>query len=63
MNLIFVTGLDGYQGQAMDLFASGYVKKPVTKEKIETPEAKKKYRGEYMMQYSFDEEMIPYLEK
>jgi len=34
-NLIFVTGFDGYQGQAMELFASGYVKKPVTKEKLE----------------------------
>jgi len=34
-NIIFVTGFDGYQGEAMDLFASGYVKKPVTKEKLE----------------------------
>jgi len=35
MNIIFVTGFDGYQSDAMELFASGYVKKPVTKEKLE----------------------------
>ena len=35
INIIFVTGYDGYQGEAMDLFASGYVRKPVTVELIE----------------------------
>jgi len=35
MNIIFVTGYDGYQAEAMELFASGYVKKPITKEKVE----------------------------
>jgi len=35
VNLIFVTGYDGYQAEAMNLFASGYVKKPLTKEKVE----------------------------
>lgn len=35
MNIIFVTGYDGYQGDAMDLFASGYIKKPATSQKIQ----------------------------
>lgn len=35
LNIIFVTGYDGYQAEAMDLFASGYVKKPITKDKVE----------------------------
>ncbi len=34
LNIIFVTGYDGYESKAMELFASGYVKKPATKEKI-----------------------------
>ena len=35
MNIIFVTGFDEYTGDAMRLHASGYVMKPVTKEKLE----------------------------
>ena len=35
MNIIFVTGYDEYTGDAMRLRASGYVMKPVTKEKLE----------------------------
>ena len=35
MNIIFVTGFDAYTGDAMKLHASGYIMKPVTKEKIE----------------------------
>ena len=35
MNIIFVTGYDEYMGDAMRLRASGYVMKPVTKEKLE----------------------------
>lgn len=35
MNIIFVTGFDEYTGDAMRLRASGYVMKPVTKEKLE----------------------------
>lgn len=35
MNIIFVTGFDQYTGDAMQLRASGYIMKPVTKEKIE----------------------------
>ncbi len=35
INIIFVTGFDQYTGDAMRLHASGYVLKPVTKEKIE----------------------------
>lgn len=35
MNIIFVTGYDEYTGDAMRLHASGYIMKPVTKEKIE----------------------------
>lgn len=35
MNIIFVTGYSEYAGQAMSLHASGYIMKPVTKEKIE----------------------------
>lgn len=35
MNIIFVTGFDEYTGDAMRLRASGYIMKPVTKEKIE----------------------------
>ena len=35
MNIIFVTGFDEYTGDAMQLRASGYIMKPVTKEKIE----------------------------
>lgn len=35
MNIIFVTGFDEYTGDAMKLRASGYIMKPVTKEKIE----------------------------
>lgn len=35
MNIIFVTGFSEYTGDAMRLHASGYVMKPVTKEKIE----------------------------
>ena len=36
MNIIFVTGFSEYAGDAMKLHASGYIMKPVTKEKIET---------------------------
>lgn len=35
MNIIFVTGFSEYTGDAMSLHASGYIMKPVTKEKIE----------------------------
>ena len=35
MNIIFVTGYSEYAGEAMSLHASGYIMKPVTKEKIE----------------------------
>lgn len=35
INIIFVTGFDEYTGDAMALRASGYVMKPVSKEKIE----------------------------
>lgn len=35
MNIIFVTGFDEYTGDAMRLRASGYIMKPVTKEKVE----------------------------
>ena len=35
MNIIFVTGFDEYAAQAMKLHASGYIMKPVTKEKVE----------------------------
>lgn len=34
-NIIFVTGFDQYTGDAMRMHASGYIMKPVTKEKIE----------------------------
>ena len=34
MNIIFVTGFSEYKGDAMDLKASGYIMKPVTKEKV-----------------------------
>lgn len=34
VNIIFVTGYSKYMGDAFDLHASGYVLKPVTKEKI-----------------------------
>lgn len=35
MNIIFVTGFSEYTGDAMNLHASGYIMKPVTKEKVE----------------------------
>ena len=35
MNIIFVTGFSEYAGDAMELYASGYIMKPVTKEKVE----------------------------
>ncbi len=35
INIIFVTGFDEYTGDAMAMHASGYVMKPVSKEKIE----------------------------
>ena len=35
MNIIFVTGFSEYAGEAMKMHASGYIMKPVTKEKIE----------------------------
>ena len=35
MNLIFVTGFSEYKGDAMDIKASGYIMKPVTKQKVE----------------------------
>ena len=35
MNIIFVTGFSEYTGDAMKLHASGYIMKPVTKEKVE----------------------------
>ena len=35
MNIIFVTGYSEYKGDAMDVKASGYIMKPVTKEKLE----------------------------
>ena len=34
MNIIFVTGYSEYAGEAMSLHASGYIMKPVTKDKI-----------------------------
>ena len=34
MNIIFVTGFSEYAGDAMRLHASGYIMKPVTKEKV-----------------------------
>lgn len=36
INIIFVTGFDNYTGDAMRLHASGYIMKPVTKEKIQS---------------------------
>ena len=35
MNIIFVTGFSEYAGEAMSLHASGYIMKPVSREKIE----------------------------
>lgn len=35
MNIIFVTGYSEYKGDAMDMKASGYIMKPVTKEDVE----------------------------
>jgi len=35
MNIVFVTGLSEYKADAMDLRASGYIMKPVTKEEVE----------------------------
>ena len=35
MNIIFVTGFSEYKGDAMDMKASGYIMKPVTKEEVE----------------------------
>lgn len=35
INIVFVTGFDKYASDAMKLHASGYIMKPVTKEKIE----------------------------
>ena len=35
MNIIFVTGFSEYAGDAMKMHASGYIMKPVTKEKID----------------------------
>lgn len=35
VNIVFVTGYSEYVGDAMSLRASGYVRKPVTREKIE----------------------------
>ena len=35
INIIFVTGFSEYAGEAMGLHASGYIMKPVTKEKID----------------------------
>ena len=34
MNIIFVTGFSEYKGDAMDMKASGYIMKPVTKEEV-----------------------------
>ena len=34
MNIIFVTGFSEYKGNAMDMKASGYIMKPVTKEEV-----------------------------
>lgn len=34
INIIFVTGFDDYTGDAMALHASGYILKPVTREKV-----------------------------
>lgn len=36
INIIFVTGYEQYTGDAMKIHASGYIMKPVTKEKIES---------------------------
>lgn len=35
INIIFVTGFDGYKSEAMDLHASGYLMKPITTEDVE----------------------------
>ena len=34
LNIIFVTGFSEYKGEAMDMKASGYIMKPVTKEEV-----------------------------
>lgn len=34
MNIIFVTGYSEFKGDAMDMFASGYVMKPISKKKL-----------------------------
>ena len=34
MNIIFVTGFSEYKGDAMDMKASGYIMKPITKEEV-----------------------------
>ena len=34
MNIIFVTGFSEYKGDAMDMKASGYIMKPVTREEV-----------------------------
>ncbi len=33
-NIIFVTGFSGYMGSAFDLYASGYVLKPINRERV-----------------------------
>ena len=41
VNIIFVTGFSEYTGEAMGLHASGYIMKPVTKEKVDKENASK----------------------
>jgi len=43
VNIIFATGFDEYRSEAMDMFASGYVLKPVSKEKLEVQLAHLRY--------------------
>ena len=35
LNIIFTTGFDGFTKEAMELHASGYITKPITKKKLE----------------------------
>jgi len=56
VNIIFLTGYSEYKGDAMDLHASGYILKPVTKEKVEEElkylrqPAEEKPEGDYIIQ-------------
>lgn len=64
INIIFVTVYSEYALQAHELYCSGYLLKSIRKSAVEKVDCDlNEYHGEYMIQYSWAEMTVGYLEK